>query len=672
MAEMQLTHPKYRADIDGLRSVAVLSVVGFHAFPEWIEGGFIGVDIFFVISGFLISMIIFGNLENNSFSILEFYSRRIKRIFPSLILVIASIYALGWFLLFNDEYKELGIHIAGGAGFLSNFILWQGNGYFDSTMETKPLLHLWSLAIEEQYYIFAPIIMMLAWKHRWSFLWLTVAVAIVSFGTNIYFINTTPISAFYLPTARFWELMIGGILAYISLHKTYLLEKKKNLQSVLGISLLGLGLLLINKESAFPGWWSLLPTLGTFFIISAGQQAWFNKTVLSNKAFVWCGLISYPLYLWHWPLLSFARIVGKGMIPPLNIRIVIVILSLFLSWLTLILIEKNIRYSKSTRVTVILITTLAILAFAGYASFNRDGLTFRSVNQGQILFLKDLDNYALPGYSCPPAISKAMPFLSFCLTSSKKEATALLVGDSHAHHLIPGIPDNESTNEWLALGLYGCPPTMGITVNNPNHPKLNCKEKFDKLFRYITLESHAKLVVLPMFGRYVSENYYNADSINKHGAGKNKFKLGDDHTSNKIEALYLGLNNAISLLEGSGKKVIVILDTPELPFLPRGCIPRVKTVVSNGCSVSRAEVDDRQLVMRGIVAKLKEKHPQLLVYDPINVLCDSKKCQATYSNRSYYRDSHHLSFFGSDLIGKDFSRWLVGQSVNSGSEGSNQ
>ena len=161
-----LTLPKYRADIDGLRAIAVLSVVGFHAFPKWVAGGFIGVDIFFVISGFLISTIIFGNLTAGTFSFIEFYSRRVRRIFPALLLLLIACYAFGWFALLADEYKQLGKHIAGGAGFVSNLVLWNERGYFDNSAVTKPLLHLWSLGIEEQFYIVWPLLLWLASRLR--------------------------------------------------------------------------------------------------------------------------------------------------------------------------------------------------------------------------------------------------------------------------------------------------------------------------------------------------------------------------------------------------------------------------------------------------------------------------------------------------------------------------
>jgi peptidoglycan/LPS O-acetylase OafA/YrhL len=176
-----LTHPKYRADIDGLRAIAVLSVVCFHAFPVRLKGGFIGVDIFFVISGYLISTIIFDNLERDSFSFVEFYSRRIKRIFPALLLVLIACLAFGWFALLADEYKQLGKHIAAGAGFVSNFVFWNESGYFDNAAETKPLLHLWTLGIEEQFYIIWPLLLWAAWKRKFNLLTITLVIAIISF-----------------------------------------------------------------------------------------------------------------------------------------------------------------------------------------------------------------------------------------------------------------------------------------------------------------------------------------------------------------------------------------------------------------------------------------------------------------------------------------------------------
>src|SRR3984893_5065831 len=323
-ATSHLTQPKYRADIDGLRALAVLSVVGFHAFPKWVKGGFIGVDIFFVISGFLISTIIFANLERNRFSFVEFYSRRVKRIFPALLLVLIASFAFGWFALPPDEYKQLGKHIAAGAGFISNLVLWNESGYFDDAAETKPLLHLWSLGIEEQFYIVWPFLLWFARKRRFTLLLITVTVAGVSFALNIFKIHSDPVATFYSLQTRLWELSLGSILAYLALFNQSALQRiqlqYRNVQSLCGSALLAVGILLITVERAFPGWWALLPTVGTALVISAGSQAWINRLILSNRVLVWFGLISYPLYLWHRPVLTFAHIVEED-IPSPKIRI---------------------------------------------------------------------------------------------------------------------------------------------------------------------------------------------------------------------------------------------------------------------------------------------------------------------------------------------------------------
>src|SRR5262249_31209552 len=340
-----LAHPQYRADIDGLRAVAVLSVVAFHAFPKWLQGGFVGVDIFFVISGYLISTIIFGNLERGSFSYAEFYSRRIRRIFPALILVLVASFALGWYALLAVDYRQLGKHIASGAGFVSNYALWFESGYFDSDAKRKPLLHLWSLGIEEQFYIGWPLLLGLVWKRKWNFLTVTLWIAAASFVVNVSMIGYDPVGAFYSPLSRIWELMIGGIVAYLALHRPELLPEGQ-WPSMVGLVLIALGLALVNSEDHRAlGWWILLPTVGAFLVISGGPGTWLNRHVLGNRVLVWVGLISYPLYLWHWPLLSFAQIV-EGQTPSSAIRLAAIVLSVTLARLTYRFIEIPIRNHK--------------------------------------------------------------------------------------------------------------------------------------------------------------------------------------------------------------------------------------------------------------------------------------------------------------------------------------
>jgi peptidoglycan/LPS O-acetylase OafA/YrhL len=288
---------KYRPDIDGLRAVAVGAVVLFHAFPNLAKGGFVGVDVFFVISGFLISSIILEGFAADRFSYLEFYARRIRRIFPALTVVCAISLLLGWYVLLPDEFRQLGKHTAAGAAFVSNFAFWNEAGYFSAAADTKPLLHLWSLGIEEQFYIAWPLALGLLWKWRQRLFLVTLAVAALSFAVNIATLPESPVAAFYSPLSRFWELAAGGALAQIALLRPALLTNFANARSLAGILLIAVAVFELTINSAFPGYWALLPTLGALLIISAGPDAWLNRYVLGNKIAVSVGLSSVRLKL---------------------------------------------------------------------------------------------------------------------------------------------------------------------------------------------------------------------------------------------------------------------------------------------------------------------------------------------------------------------------------------
>ncbi|MDI1301266.1 MAG: acyltransferase family protein [bacterium] len=484
-----LAHPKYRSDIDGLRAVAILPVVIFHACPSIMPGGFIGVDIFFVISGFLISSIIFSSLERDRFSLIEFYNRRVKRIFPALILVLISCLVFGWFVLFSDEYKQLGKHTAAGAGFIQNFVLWRESGYFDNSAETKPLLHLWSLAIEEQFYFFWPLLLAFVWKRQWSFLRITAVIAAVSFSANIYLIlSGHSIAAFYLPFSRFWELMVGGVLAYVLLHRPQLIEKHKDIQSLIGFALILAGLLLINKGSDFPGWWVLLPTLGAFFIISAGPASWLNEKLLSNKPMVWIGLISYPLYLWHWPILSYLRIAEGGLSNTQGILALIAAIGL--AWLTYRIIEKPFRSEgKSREKVTALLVAMAFILTSGAMLYKQGGVAQRALGGGNEYvsyfensipewqyfsktgmlkkFRSECDFYNIDKYRAGESTRIPRPSIdnSCHIKSPNHSYSVLLWGDSHAQQLYFGLKSSLS-NDWqiLMITSSGCPANPSISA----------------------------------------------------------------------------------------------------------------------------------------------------------------------------------------------------------------
>jgi peptidoglycan/LPS O-acetylase OafA/YrhL len=434
----------YRPDIDGLRAVAVLAVIGFHAFPTWIRGGFVGVDVFFVISGFLISTILLADMERGSFRFAQFYIRRIKRIFPALIVILLAAMAAGWFLLFSSEYKALGKHVAGSAAFVSNFVLWNETGYFDKAAETKPLLHIWSLGIEEQFYIIWPLLLYLTWKRKAATLTLLLLLLVVSFAFNVSSVVSDQAASFYSPLARFWELMVGALLAYLALHRKHFFGITQNLlgspsqvvdvgfvpspltrnfTAVTGLILIVASALVIDDTRRFPGWWALLPVAGTFLLVAAGPHTWINGKVLSTRGLVAIGLISYPLYLWHWPLLSFIQMVNGAAPSPVASGLT-VLLSFALASLTYLLVERPLRFGKSppAKAAALLVVVMLAVGSAGYFIYMNDGFAFRNSSAEDIV-----------------AATRDYEFSNGLTLGNADADETILVGDSTMEQYIPRV-----------------------------------------------------------------------------------------------------------------------------------------------------------------------------------------------------------------------------------------
>lgn len=372
-----------------MRAVAVLSVIGFHAFPNVVVGGFVGVDVFFVISGFLISGLIFPELTDGNFSFARFYARRIRRIFPALILVLASVLIFGRLLLFPDELRMLSKHVFGSGLFANNFILYKEIDYFSEISTHIPLLHLWSLGIEEQFYLAYPLFVWLLWKCRYK-LPLLAVLCVASFALNLVVAPHHARAAFFLPVTRAWELLLGAILAYCTIFKpmptgsqlsarltrwvSEHIVKRQELLSLAGMIMIGGSLLIINSHAVWPGYLALLPTLGACAAIAGGKDARVNRVILSHPAAVYLGLISYPLYLWHWVILSFANICTGSIDLQPGTRIILVLCSLLLAVLTYHFVEKPIRKGRNLfPKAMVLGLTMSAIAVVGLCGFLTNG-----------------------------------------------------------------------------------------------------------------------------------------------------------------------------------------------------------------------------------------------------------------------------------------------------------
>lgn len=480
----QSYHPVYRPDIDGLRAFAILAVVIFHAFPTLLSGGFVGVDVFFVISGYLISSIIFKNLQSDTFSFYDFYIRRIRRIFPALLLVLAATFLFGWITLLATEFQQLNKHIAAGLGFIQNIILFQESGYFDVNSELKPLTHLWSLGVEEQFYLAFPIIALLIWRWNLNALIIIALMLLSSLYSNIVQVLTNTTAAFFLPQYRFWELLCGSVIAYVILTRKSvpLSLMMSHLASVLGLSLLTASVVFFNKNLQFPGYWAIAPVLGSMLIITAGPKAVINKYIFTNRFVIWIGLISYPLYLWHWPLLTFARII-ESEIPSPQIRIAVVLASVALAWATYRFVEKPFRAKSNPKMVFngLVVTAFAFVSVAILTIVN-NGFPFRQKdreefarsfantapdwnyftnNETAVRFRMDCDFYDTKSFFKGKATnSPASSIAPSCYTPTSNKKV-LLWGDSHVQQLNYGLqhtlPDSISI---LQIASSGCFPNL--------------------------------------------------------------------------------------------------------------------------------------------------------------------------------------------------------------------
>ena len=674
--EAHLTHPKYRPDIDGLRAIAVLSVVGFHAFPFWVKGGLVGVDIFFVISGFLISTIIFGSLERNAFSFAEFYGRRIRRIFPALLIVLIASYAFGWFVLLSGDFKQLGKHIAAGAVFVSNFVLWNESGYFDNAAQTKPLLHLWSLGIEEQFYIVWPLLLWAAWRKRFNLLTITLLLALISFALNIDGIRKDAIGSFYSPQTRFWELLAGSLLAWFSLYKKSAFAKQKykldywlgvavyahaqdangktlqNAQSIVGLLLIAIALLTITKDSSFPGWWAILPALGSVLIISAGSNTWINRSILSNRVLVWFGLISYPLYLWHWPLLSFARIIEGG-VPSREIRIAAVTISIALAWLTYQFIEKRIRAGQFAKtVTFLLVALLCMVGSVGYYTQLNEGLPGRAPATKVENYTKSLARANGRESECFNILyAYKKPTDWYCtLGSPSNESHIFAYGDSHAMSLIPAIERfaNSHKTSIPFSANPGCPPLLGIQAlrGEAEIEKHNCQEFNNRIYEYVK-NNHIETVLLVARWTYYTGGKTMPDDLSQIALDRTYSATKE----NSIAAFVYGLKNKIEKKKSIGVRVIIVEDNPQQKIGAADALRKsggLNDAAINTYSILRSEHDADQEYVRQEIRKLKRPSVTIVNFD--DLLCNKLSCPLAVDNQFLYFDDNHLSNTGANIV----------------------
>ena len=455
---------KYRAEIDGLRALAVLPVILFHAGFEWFSGGFVGVDVFFVISGYLITTIIISEMAEGKFSIINFYERRARRILPALFFVMAACLPFAWLRLTPNDLKDFGQSLVAVSTFSSNILFWWESGYFDTAAELKPLLHTWSLAVEEQYYILFPVFLMLTWRLGIkTILTLLSIVFLISLGLAVwgtqYATHPKIISgAFFLLPTRGWELLVGVFAAFYLKYNAHLKSQSLNQAlSLFGFGMIFYSIIVFDGKTPFPSLYALIPTIGTGLLILCAVPKTFVHRLLSLKFIVGIGLISYSAYLWHQPLLAFAKYRFLGDVSEL-ILITLCLASLIMAWFSWRFVEVPFRNkNQTTRKFIFIFSIIGMIAFSliGISTHFSNGFLSRlSEEEQQINSFKSYDReFYYRGGVC---------FLKLAQTSDsfKKECLSgksLIWGDSHAAALSFGLRE---INSFSQLTAAGCPPII--------------------------------------------------------------------------------------------------------------------------------------------------------------------------------------------------------------------
>jgi peptidoglycan/LPS O-acetylase OafA/YrhL len=466
----------YRPDIDGLRCVAVLSVLAFHAFADWLPGGFVGVDIFFVISGYLISGIVLKDLAADRFTFWSFYRRRIRRILPALLFMLLTCGVAGWYLLFDEEFKKLAGYALAGILSVANIRSYLEGGYFATAADLTPLLHLWSLGVEEQFYLVWPLVLLLTRGRPWRTLTVLLSIIVLSFALNVARVERAATEVFYLPFTRMWELGLGALLAWWEAFgpPRSVPRVARHVASLFGAVLLAASLWIIDRDKAFPGWWAALPTFGCALVIAGGADAWLNRTLLSRPIITGVGLISYPLYLWHWPLLSLARTISPQEISGL-LKVSLLSVSLLLAWLTYRFVELPIRRRPGGNASAywLLAGSACLVSLSALGHLQRlkprDRGQMRLVRAGRA---KDADaRAAMRLRGCGSLVASTSPIKEYCmLTGDGAPAPAVVLwGDSHALMWSPVL---FSLSQKLHLRLIvishpGCAPLRRTRRSDP-------------------------------------------------------------------------------------------------------------------------------------------------------------------------------------------------------------
>ncbi|EGM78155.1 Putative acyltransferase [Rheinheimera sp. A13L] len=683
---------EYRREIDGLRAVAVLPVILFHAGFNIFSGGFVGVDVFFVISGYLITTIIIAELDRGNFSLINFYERRARRLLPALFFVIFACLPFAWFYLLPQEMRGFSQSLIAVVLFASNIFFWQTSGYFEVTSELNVLLHTWSLAVEEQYYVLFPLFLMATWRFgkRWVFVLLLILLLISLFVAD-WASTAMPVAAFYLLPTRGWELLAGSLSAFYmsrrSLHAPWVGGHYFNsLASSLGILLIAYAVLFFDKQTPFPGFYTLIPVVGSVLVILFATEKNLIGKLLGHKVFVGVGLVSYSAYLWHQPLFAFARIQSPGK-SGAEVFVVLTALTLFLAYFSWRYVEQPFRNRTMINRRQVLIFSVTgsmffmVLGFIGYKS---DG--FKSRLPPNITWQSLGAKLLATGDVCALQPVKEVEGALSCefgdVTSSK---SVFLYGDSHSQAISGELNSIllSSKIKGVKIALEGC-EVIPDNYNTTDFENINrdCTGAFDRLLAYmrksssdIVISSRWTFKLYPIAGEVDHMASTNSEGGLEKDASYRQYAVLKDgrlrfEADDKKEAIRRFLNNMLSI----GGDVYLVYPVPEISWdIARTNMEYYSenNTVLDEISIPYEDFKKRNKFINKIFEDF-ETNERFIPVKPESLFCDTYvagRCVAQYEKKPFYIDDDHLSDAGARLVIQHiYNHMLINRKIHKVSE----
>ena len=646
---------RYRADIDGLRALAVIPVLFFHAGFTGFSGGFVGVDVFFVISGYLITSIILEDIEAGRFSIISFYERRIRRIFPALFGTLLVSTVIAALILLPDELKNFGQSVTAATLFASNVLFWEEAGYFARAADEMPLLHTWSLAVEEQFYLVFPLFLVLLVRTGRNSVVFTAAAILLSFALAIWAVPHAPDAAFYLAPMRAWELLLGALLAMGALPPPRR-QAARDALSVAGLAFLLWSVFTFSAETSFPGASALLPCLGTALLIHAGADGpSIGGRMLSWRPIVLTGLVSYSLYLWHWPLLVFGELYALRELTGAE-ALGILLLSGLIATLSWRYVERPFRGRNPVLTRPRLFAAAGVVMLSaivtGLSLHLFDGLPSRLPPDVARLAEGVRDRNRNRGKCLKPEI-EAVRSGDLCRIGAVGQAppTFILWGDSHAEAIqtAVGSAAARAGRMGMFVGAPGCPPLLGVEIEGREAESTRqCRAFNDAVLDFVRQRPIDTVIMAAHWAWYATGERYGREGERQVQLGEDEAEPGSDGSNEEV--FRHGLERTAAALRAAGKKVVIVAPVPEIS----ASVPTTLALAAwFGRDIdirpTRDAFEQRNDIPLSAMVDLGHRSLATIIY-PHAGLCDDTACEVERAGRALYSDDNHLSLYGATSI----------------------